>query len=208
VEAADGEALGALMALFGCIGLPSSRGLAAQVPKDPIYIRIDNGWKGLYGQNDEYAEFSLVGKEIELQDPYHVSLKQGLGMMVTFAEKKNFAGGKDLLADHLRWELDYWRSQASRVESTPRSDLSGARTDLRITEINVYNKQGDRTTIDLLGLAAKEGVFVLSISPGGKGADAFVKEVAGSFKLVHRTLDPEEVKNVAKATKTGAGSKQ
>jgi hypothetical protein len=198
----------AFVVLLGSFGFPSTHGFAAETPKDPVYIRIDNGWKGLYGHNDEYAEFSLVGKEIEIQDPYHILLKQRLGVMVTFAEKKKFGGDKDLLADHARWELNYWRSNASRVESATRSDLSGTRKDLKITEMRLFNNEGDRMTVCLIGLVSKEGVFVLSISPSDKSTDPVVKEIARSFKLVPRMLDAEEVKNAAKAAKAGASSKQ
>jgi hypothetical protein len=52
---------------------------------------------GLYGHSDEYAKFLATGKEIKLQDAYHILLKPGLGMMVSFAGKAEFGVGADLL---------------------------------------------------------------------------------------------------------------
>ena len=51
----------------------------------------------------------------------------------------------------------------------------------------------------LVGLAANDGVFVLSVSPARE--DALVKELVSSFKLVHQKLDPERVKNLASDAK-------
>jgi hypothetical protein len=166
-------------------------------PTDPIYIRIDNGWKGLYGHNDEYAEFSFKGKEVTLQDAHHILLKQHLGMMVTFADKKEFSQGANLLADHAQWEVNYWSKHASKVESSARNDLSDPGGSLKVTEIRVYNNEGIRMISYLIGLASKEGVFVLSISPVDKSVDPLVKEIVNSFKLVHRKLDIEEAKRVS-----------
>lgn len=167
---------------------------AGPVPSDPIYIRMANGWKGLYAVEDEYAEYSFTGSEVKLQDSHHVLLKPAVGLMVTFADKSQIGAGDDLLADHLQWELDYWRKHASKVESVPRNDLSGARDDLRITEIRLYNPQGTRLNVYLIALASKNGVFVLSISPVDASIDPQVREITDSFKLVHRRLDSDEVK--------------
>lgn len=195
------------MALFGSFGLLSGNGRASEIPKDPIYVVIDNGWMGLYAHKDEYAVFSFTGKGIKIEDAYHISLRQGLGMMVTFAERKEFGNGADLLTDHARWELNHWRSHADRVESVTRGDLSGTRQDLRITGIRLYRNSGERMTVYLIGLASKEGVFVLSISPGDQSTDPLVKEIARSFKLVPRTLGPDEVAKVARAVKNEAKPK-
>jgi hypothetical protein len=167
---------------------------AGPVPSDPIYIRTANGWKGLYAVEDEYAEYSFTGSEVKLQDAHHILLKPPLGLMVTFADKNQIGGDSDLLADHLQWELDYWRKHATKVESVPRNDLSGARDDLRITEIRLYNPQGTRLNVYLIALASKSGVFVMSISPADASIDPMVREIADSFKLVQRRLDPDEVK--------------
>src|SRR5215469_4470918 len=114
--------------------------LAAGQPSGaPIYIRIDNGWKGLYGVEDEYAEYSFKGAETKLQDPYHILLKPAVGMMVTFADKRGLTSNNDPIDAYLQQELQYWRQRSSNVESSPRGDLSGARNDVRVTEIRLYN---------------------------------------------------------------------
>jgi hypothetical protein len=53
----------------------------------------------------------------------------------------------------------------------------------------------------LIGLAAKDGVFVLSVSPARKDVDPLVKELVGSFKLVPRNLDAEETKRLSTEAK-------
>jgi hypothetical protein len=53
----------------------------------------------------------------------------------------------------------------------------------------------------LIGLAAKDGVFVLSVSPAKKDVDPLVKELVGSFKLVPRNLDAEETKRLSTEAK-------
>jgi hypothetical protein len=167
---------------------------AGPVPPDPIYMKTANGWKGFYGIEDEYVEFSFNGSEVKLQDAYHVLLKPSLGLMVTFATKDQIGAGSDLLGDHAKWELEYWRKHASTVESVPRNDLSALRDDLRITEFRLHNGQGGQLNVYMIAMASKNGVFVLSISPVNASLDPMVKEIAASFKLVHRPLDAEEVK--------------
>jgi hypothetical protein len=183
------------LVIFLSLLLSASLSFAAgPVPSDPIYIRMANGWKGLYAVEDEYAEYSFTGSEVKLQDAHHILLKPPLGLMVTFADKSQVGAGDDLLADHLQWELDHWRQRATKVESAPRNDLSGARVDLRITEIRLYNAKGERLNVYLIALASKSGVFVMSISPADASIDPMVREIADSFKLVQRRLDPDEVK--------------
>jgi hypothetical protein len=167
---------------------------SGRVPADPIYMKTSDGWKGFYGIEDQYAEYTFTGSEAKLQNAYHVLLKPSLGLMVTFATREQIGPGNDLLGDHLKWELDYWRQHAEKVESLPRNDLSGGRDDLRITEFRLYNGQGGQMNIYMIALASKNGVFVLSISPVNASLDPMVKEMAGSFKLVNRALDAEEVK--------------
>src|SRR6266576_2196202 len=53
----------------------------------------------------------------------------------------------------------------------------------------------------LIGLAAKDGVFVLSVSPAKKDVDPLVKELVSSFKLVPRNLDAEEAKRLSSEAK-------
>jgi hypothetical protein len=171
-------------------------------PNDPIYITTSNGWNVLYGHGDEYAEFLLKGKDTELQDPYHILLKQSAGMMIeiTFADKKEFGSAKDLLTAHAQWELNYWRGKASKVEGTTRENLSGARKDLKVTEMKVYSNEGARITY-LIGLGAYEGVFVLAMSPVDKSVDATAKEIINSFTLVHKKLDAAEIERVSKLSR-------
>jgi hypothetical protein len=119
-------------------------------------------------------------------------------MMVTFADKRQFAGGSDLLSAHSEWELNSWRQRAARAESSIRNDL-GAREDLRVTEIRLYNAQGAQLKVYLIALASKEGVFVLAVSPADSGVDSMVREIADSFRLVHRPLDQDEVKRLSAA---------
>ena len=178
--------------------LGSSAFLAAQTPADPIYIRTANGWKGVYGIDEEYAQYSVKGTEVKLQDAHHLLLNPTVGLAVAFVDRKELNAGNDLLGSHVQWELDYWKKHASKVESLPRNDLSGGRDDLRITEIRLYNNQGERLTMYLIGLAAQQGVFALGVSyPGDASVDSLVTEIASSFKLVHRKLDPDEVKRLS-----------
>lgn len=186
---------------------PSSASLAqGPIPKDPIYLRIENGWMGLYGHDDEYAEYSLKGSEVKLQDAYHALLKPALGVMVTFADKNEFGDQPDLLSAYLQWQLAYWRKHATKVESAARDDLDGARTDLRITEIGLYNDKGSQLNVYCFALASKQGVFVLSISgpsaSANKSIDSLLKEMADSSRLVRRPLDAEEVKRVSMELKS------
>jgi hypothetical protein len=106
-----------------------------------------------------------------------------------------------LLSAHAQWEIDYWRQHASRVEGNVRQDLVGTNKALKVTEIKVYNDKGAQMSSYLIGLAANDGVFVLSVSPAGKETYPLVKELVSSFKLVHEKLNPERVKNLASDAK-------
>ena len=53
----------------------------------------------------------------------------------------------------------------------------------------------------LIGLAANDGVFVLSVSPARKDMDSLAREQVSSFKLVHQKLDPERVKTLVSEAK-------
>src|ERR1051326_184258 len=76
---------------------------------DPIYLKVADGWKGLYGHGNQYAEFHVKGNNAQLQDAYHVLLPNKIGMMVSFVDKKEFRDQKDLLNAHDQWEIDYWQ---------------------------------------------------------------------------------------------------
>jgi len=185
--------------LLGALILLAVKGVQAQTPKDPIYIKASNGWTGAYAHGNEYAEFRVIGNGAKLQDPYHILLQKNVGMMVSFVDQKELQNDKDVLS--AQWEIDYWHQRASRVESNNRADLIGTRKDVKVTEIRVYNDKGAQLSSCLIGLAAKDGVFALSVSPAKKDIDPLVKELVSSFKLVPRTLDAEETKRLSSEAK-------
>ncbi len=187
--------------LLGAVILLAVKGAQAEPPKDPIYMKTSNGWNAAYAHDNEYAEFRIIGNSAKLQDAYHILLQKGVGMMVSFVDKKELQNNRDLLSAHAQWEVNYWHQHASRVESNIREDLIGTGKDVKVTEIRVYNDQGAKMSSYLIGLAAKDGVFVLSVSPAKKEVDPLVKELVGSFKLVPRNLDAEEAKRLASEAK-------
>jgi hypothetical protein len=189
-----------LLLLVALILLPV-KGVQAQTPKDPIYVKTSNGWNAAYAHGNEYTEFRVTGNNAKLQDPYHILLQKGVGMMVSFVEKEELQSDSDLLNAHAQWEVNYWHQHASRVESNSREDLTVTRKDVKVTEIKVYNDKGAQMSSYLIGLAAKDGVFVLSVSPAKKDVDPSVKELVSSFKLVPRTLDAEETKRLSSEAK-------
>src|SRR5262245_65389698 len=108
--------------LLGALILLAVKGVRAQAPEDPIYIKTSNGWNGAYAHGNEYAEFRVIGNGAKLQDAYHILLQKGVGMMVAFVDKKELQNDRDLLSAHAQWEINYWRQHASRVESNTRED--------------------------------------------------------------------------------------
>src|SRR5213079_69212 len=176
-------------------------GVQAEPAQDPIYVKTSNGWNGAYAHGNEYAEFRVIGNGAKLQDAYHILLQKNVGMMVSFVDQKELQNDKDVLSAHAQWEIDYWHQHASRVESNIREDLIGPRKDVKVTEIRVYNDKGAQLSSYLIGLAAKDGVFALSVSPAKKDIDPLVKELVSSFKLVPRNLDAEEVKRLSSEAK-------
>jgi len=191
----------AQLSLLGALILLPVNGVQAETPKDPIYVKTSNGWNAAYAHGNEYAEFRVIGKGAKLQDPYHILLQKGVGTMVSFVDKKELQNNRDLLSAHAQWEIDYWHQHASRVEGNIREDLIGTRKDLKVTEITVYNDKGAQMSSYLIGLAAKDGVFVLSVSPAKKDIDPLVKELVSSFKLVPRNLDAQETKRLSSEAK-------
>ena len=187
--------------LLGALMLLGVKVVQAQAPEDPIYVKTSNGWNAAYAHGNEYAEFRVIGNGAKLQDAYHILLQKGVGMMVSFVDKKELQNNTDLLSAHARWEIDYWHQHASRVESNTREDLTGTRKDVKVTEVKVYNDKGAQMSSYLIGLAAKDGVFVLSVSPAKKDVDPLVKELVSSFKLVPRNLDAEETKRLSSEAK-------
>ena len=121
--------------------------------------------------------------------------------MISFVDQKEFQNDSDVLSPHAQWEIDYWHQHASRVESNNRADLTVTRKDVKVTELRVYNDKGAQLSSYLIGLAAKDGVFALSLSPAKKDVDPLVKELVSSFKLVPRNLDAEEAKRLSSEAK-------
>ena len=192
--------LSQLLLLEGLILVPV-KGVQAEPPQDPIYVKTSNGWNSAYAHGNEYAEFRVIGNGAKLQDPYHILLQKNVGMMVSFVDQKELQNDKDLLSAHAQWEVDYWHQHASRVESNNRADLIGTRKDVKVTEIRVYNDKGAQLSSYLIGLAAKDGVFALSVSPAKKDIDPLVKQLVSSFKLVPRNLNAEETKRLSSEAK-------
>jgi len=48
------------------------KGVQAESPKDPIYLKTSKGWNAAYAHGNEYAEFRVIGNSAKLQDPYHI----------------------------------------------------------------------------------------------------------------------------------------
>ena len=164
--------------LLGAVILLAVKGAQAEPPKDPIYVKTSNGWNAAYARGNEYAEFHVLGNGAKLQDAYHILLQKNVGMMVSFVDQKELQNDKDVLSAHAQWEIDYWHQHASRVESNIRKDLIGPRKDVKVTEIRVYNDKGAQLSSYLIGLAAKDGVFALSVSPAKKDIDSVGKRIS------------------------------
>ena len=47
--------------LLGAFILLSVKGVQAEPPKDPIYVKTSNGWNAAYAHGNEYAEFRVTG---------------------------------------------------------------------------------------------------------------------------------------------------
>src|SRR5437762_2212684 len=193
--------LSQLLLLGALILLLPVNGVQAEPAQDPTYVKTSNVWNGAYAHGNEYAEFRVIGNGTKLQDPYHILLQKDVGMMVSFVDQKELQNDKDVLSAHAQWEVDYWHQRASRVESNNRADLIGTRKDVKVTEIRVYNDKGAQMSSYLIGLAARDGVFVFSVSPAKKDIDPLVKELVSSFKLVPRKLDAEETKRLSSEAK-------
>ncbi len=163
------------------------------LPRDPIYMRIDNGWKGFYARNDEFLEYSIIGSQVKLQDAYHVLLNPNLGLMITFAEKSSLGTGKSFLEAHRQSELEYWRKQARKVDDTDRSDLRGTREDIMVIKLDIYGENvGQFMNLYMISVASKDGVYVLAISPASIDIEELVKSFIGSIKLVKKRFDLKE----------------
>jgi hypothetical protein len=163
--------------LLGAVILLAVKGAQAEPPKDPIYMKTSNGWNAAYAHDNEYAEFRIIGNSAKLQDAYHILLQKGVGMMVSFVDKKELQNNRDLLSAHAQWEVNYWHQHASRVESNIREDLIGTGKDVKVTEIRVYNDRGAKMSSYLIGLAAKDGGFCPFSFASQKGGRSIGKRI-------------------------------
>ncbi len=195
-------------ALFACACLVPAAALAGapveapagdSLPPEPVYVKLDNAWVGIYARGDQYVEYPLVGKDVRPQDASHILLKPNLALMVTFADKAKFGEEGDLLEAHRQWEIEYWRKEAGAVEARNRDDLAGGRQDLKVTEITVPREKGTQLKAYLIGLAMNDGVFVFAISPADAKIDPMVKKLIASIRLVNERLDLKaEAKRIVK----------
>src|SRR5437016_13913294 len=111
--------LSQLLLLEGLILVPV-KGVQAEPPQDPIYVKNSNGWNSAYAHGNEYAEFRVIGNGAKLQDAYHILLQKNVGMMVSFVDQKELQNDIDALRAHAQWDIDYWHQRASIAESNSR----------------------------------------------------------------------------------------
>ena len=162
------------------------------IPSDPIYMVLENGYRGFFARNNEFLEFSVIGKEVKPQDAYHVQVQATpfLGIMVAFADKKQFSSGSNMLEAHRQWETEYWRKQAKKVETKDRSDLASNKSGIMVSEFSVWGHKPDQIlTMYMVAIPSSDGVYVFSISPTKNTTDDFVKSFIATIKLVHERFD-------------------
>jgi hypothetical protein len=164
-----------------------------------MYVRTDSGWLGLFPHGTEYARFPLNGPAVQLQNANSVLVTPNLGLSIEFADKKDL-DGPDLLSAHARWEANYWREHADSLATELRADLAGSRQDVRVTQFTVLSG-GGTLVIYLVGLRSADRVFAFGFSPAGAGADSVVTQFVRQLELVHRPLDPAEVKRIIQSLK-------
>ena len=167
----------AQLLLLGALILLPVKVVQAERPKDPIYLKTSNGWNAAYAHGNEYAEFRVTGNGAKLQDSYHILLQKGVGMMVSFVEKKELQTDSDLLSAHAQWEMNYWHQHASRVESNIREDLIGTRKDVKVTEIRVYNDQGAQMSSYLIRACCERWGFCALSFTSQKGCRSIGKRI-------------------------------
>src|SRR5438552_15562426 len=102
--------------LLGAVILLAVKGAQAEPPKDPIYMKTSNGWNAAYAHDNEYAEFRIIGNSAKLQDAYHILLQKGVGMMVSFVDKKKLKNKRTWLSVHAKWKENNCLKLASGVE--------------------------------------------------------------------------------------------
>jgi hypothetical protein len=171
--------------------------LHAQESTDqPLYVRGDSGWVGLFGHGADYARFMSPGTDAQFQDATHMIVSPGVGLMISFVATSELAGA-DRLRAHAQWEADYWREHAASVDTVTRRDLSGARTDVRVTQLTVHNAAGQRLAMYIIGERTADGVFAYAFSPADEAGDEMVRRFVESVTLVHRPLTAAELERVS-----------
>ena len=181
---------------------------ATPTPPDPVYIRLENGWKGFYAKNNEYVEFQLLGNEIKLQDPYHSLLTPKVELSVGYAPKDVFGGTeRNMLEPHSSWVADYYRKNAEKVELKNRDDLTGNNKGIKVTELRIEKKEKPLLKMFLIGIASNEGVFVFSLFSSETNLEPLVKEFISTARLVNKRLNVEEELARHKQTSVAAFSK-
>ena len=55
--------------LLGALILLPVKGVQAEPPKDPIYVKTSDGWNAAYAHGNEYAEFHVIGKGAKTSEP-------------------------------------------------------------------------------------------------------------------------------------------
>lgn len=134
----------------------------------------------------------MIGKEVKPQDPYHIQVqaKPFVGIFVTFADKKQFGSGNNILEAHRQWEIEYWRKEAKKVETKNRSDLANPKSNIMVTEFSIWGHKPDQfMTSYMVAIPANDGVYAFSISPAKTATDEFVKSFIGTIKLVNERFD-------------------
>ncbi len=159
-----------------------------------ILVKLQGAWKGYLPRGDEYVEY-IVSGAAEPKDGTHIQTRPGQMMMLTFADKKDLAPGKNLLEAHREWELSYWREQTNnKVESRNRDDLAQGQSGLMVTEIRLPQPDGPGSfSVYMIAAAADNGVFVFAISPVTPEDDAAVKKFIATIKVVRHPLDPRDL---------------
>jgi hypothetical protein len=187
----------ALLAVFSCLMMSAF----CQVTDNgnPAYIRADTCWKGFFPQNDQFVEFSL-NSSARFQDAFHIQIKPGFGLMLTYAEKSNLESNLPILEAHRKWETDYWKSQVKNMTIRDCKDLYAGRKDILATELELTgNNPQQIIKLCFIGVAGKEGVFVFSFSPVTKDSYDFIKAFISSINVSDKRLNlPEESRKLIK----------
>lgn len=171
---------------------------AAETQINPVWIRTRTGYLGLIGLSDEYVGFQLKAKGIKLQDAFHaLLLPEKVGININFTDRARLPPEKELLSAYFHWEIDYWRKHSSKLQSETRQDLSLANRLVRADQINLWNENGDRIAMYLIGLPTNTGVATIAVSPVSSAQDFMVKELIKSFQVVSRSLTAEEIKRIS-----------